>query len=254
MLASRTTYAWAQQAVTLFADDSHFTWEVRDIADLKFLVKCVRATFQTFREFGMQLNMDKSRIVVKLQGGAAKHWLKPRTQRSANGPVMQLGTPHAPIVIPRVHSMVYLGIIASYSGFEQQTFVLRSKRLQLHQRARLYLACVRSSLLYGLHAVGVTNHVARRIEQFDSRALRSLARSPAFLSHESTASLRQRLGPWTDTRATKCRDPQELQWFRAKQLELFAILQQPPTGTSLQPTVNNSVRRGSMSRLRSLFS
>ncbi|CAE7294995.1 unnamed protein product [Symbiodinium microadriaticum] len=86
------------EAITLFADDSHFTWEISSIADLKFLVRCVRATFRTFREFGMQLNMDKSRIVVRLQGGTAKRWLKTRT-------------PHA---------------------------------------------CVRSSLLYGLHAVGIT--------------------------------------------------------------------------------------------------
>ena len=123
---------------------------------------------------------------------------------------MQFGTPHSPILIPRVHSMVYLGIIASYTGFESQTFehrrqaalgwckhrlgrVLRSKRLQLRQRARLYVACVRSSLLYGLTAVGVTGHVVRKLDQFDSRALRSLAPSPAFLSHESSEALRKRL-------------------------------------------------------------
>jgi len=66
VLVSRTSSAWAEKAATLFADDTHFSWVIRDISDLKFLVRCIRVTFKTFQEFGMTLNMDKSRIVVKL--------------------------------------------------------------------------------------------------------------------------------------------------------------------------------------------
>ena len=259
VLASRTSHTWAQQAITLFADDSHFTWIINHVDDLRFLVRSVRATFQTFREFGMQLNMDKSRFVVKLQGGAAKRWLKARTLCSDKGPVMQFGKPHSPILIPRVHSMVYLGIIASYTGFESQTFehrrqaalgckhrlgrVLRSKRLQLRQRARLYVACVRSSLLYGLTAVGVTGHVVRKLDQFDSRALRSLARSPAFLSHESSEALRKRLNVSSpskvlhqalERRIAKSSDAQEHQWFAAKLQELQDVLAVASSSSNLR--------------------
>ena len=259
VLASRTSHTWAQQAITLFADDSHFTWIINHMDDLRFLVRSVRATFQTFREFGMQLNMDKSRFVVKLQGGAAKRWLKARTLCSDKGPVMQFGTPHSLILIPRVHSMVYLGIIASYTGFESQTFEhrrqaalgckhrlgrgLRSKRLQLRQRARLYVACVRSSLLYGMTAVGVTGHVVRKLDQFDSRALHSLARSPAFLSHESSEALRKRLNVSSpshvlhqalERRVAKSSDAQELQWFTAKLQEVQDVLALASSSSNLR--------------------
>ena len=39
VLASRTTSTWAAQAITLFADDSFFTWDISSITDLKFLVR-----------------------------------------------------------------------------------------------------------------------------------------------------------------------------------------------------------------------
>ena len=125
VLVSRTSEAWAAQAATLFADDTHFAWTITSISDLKFMIKCVRATFQTFKEFGMTLNMEKSRIILKLRGGAARRWLKAHTKRTAQGPVLQLGTPHAPIDIPRVYRIVYLGVVASYTAFEQQTYAHR---------------------------------------------------------------------------------------------------------------------------------
>ena len=253
VLVSRTSEAWAAQAATLFADDTHFAWTITSISDLKFMIKCVRATFQTFKEFGMTLNMEKSRIILKLRGGAARRWLKAHTKRTAQGPVLQLGTPHAPIDIPRVHRIVYVGVVASYTAFEQQTYahrqqaalackhrlgrVLRSRRLRLKQRVRLHIACVRSSLLYGLHAVGITPTVARRLVQFDNRSLRALSRSPAFLSHESTSDLRRRLeasDPLQTLRGTlqrrlaKCADPATRDWFRAKLEALEAILLQAP--------------------------
>ena len=253
VLVSRTSEAWAAQAATLFADDTHFAWTIKSISDLKFMIKCVRVTFQTFKEFGMTLNMDKSRIVLKLRGGSARRWLKAHTKRTLQGPVLQLGTPHAPIDIPRVHRIVYLGVVASYTSFEQQTYahrqqaalackhrlgrVLRSRRLRLKQRVRLHIACVRSSLLYGLHAVGINPAVARRLVQFDNRSLRALSRSPAFLSHESTSNLRRRLDasdPLQTLRGTlqrriaKCTDSVTTDWFRAKLAELEAILLQAP--------------------------
>ena len=161
VLASRTSASWAKQAITMFADDTHISWDI-----------CSK----TFADFGMKLNPEKSKIIIKLRGGAARRWLKAHTQRTAKGPMLNLGTPHAPILTPRVHSTVYLGIVISYNGYEAQTFahrhqaalqcrhrlskVLRSRRLLLKQRTRLYVACVRSSLLYGMHVVGITPSIA----------------------------------------------------------------------------------------------
>ncbi|CAE7423843.1 unnamed protein product, partial [Symbiodinium microadriaticum] len=95
VLASRTSASWAAQAITMFADDTHISWDIDSTADLRFLVKCIQITFQTFEEFGMRLNPDKSKFILKIRGGAARKWIKAHTQRTATGPVLNLGTPHA---------------------------------------------------------------------------------------------------------------------------------------------------------------
>ncbi|CAE7689836.1 unnamed protein product, partial [Symbiodinium necroappetens] len=95
VLASRTSACWAARAITMFADDTHISWDIDSTADLRFLVKCIQITFQTFAEFGMRLNPDKSKFILKIRGGAARKWIKAHTQRTANGPVLNLGTPHA---------------------------------------------------------------------------------------------------------------------------------------------------------------
>ena len=251
VLASRTSASWAAQAITMFADDTHISWDIDSTADLRFLVKCIQITFQTFEEFGMRLNPDKSKFILKIRGGAARKWIKAHTQRTATGPVLNLGTPHEPILIPRVHCAVYLGIVISYGSYEQQTFahrhqaalqcrhrlskVLRSKRLLLKQRTRLYVACIRSSLLYGLHVVGITPGIARKLDQFEARSLRAIAFSPSYITRESTASLRLRLGVMSplqaiqgilDRRLVKCQTPEELAWFRSRLFDVVTLQQQ----------------------------
>ena len=120
-----------------------------------------------------------------------------------------LGTPHAPIWVPRVSSIVYLGIVASFQGFEMQTLrhrlqaaaqnkhrllkVLHNKVLTVHERVRLYCACVRSALLYGLHATGHTPATVQKLDAFDIRALRAIAKSPVHLTKESNLVFRARL-------------------------------------------------------------
>ena len=154
----------------------------------------------------MQVNPEKSKVVVALRGSAAARWLRKHSQRTPEGTFLDLGTPHQPLRIQQVSQIVYLGVVASYSGFEMQTFkhrqkaaaqnrqrllkLLHSRLLSQNQRVRLYRACVVSSLLYGLHAVGLTIPVQRLLEATDARALRALVRSPAHLYHETTNSIR----------------------------------------------------------------
>ena len=137
---------------------------------------------------------------------------------------------------------MYLGVVASYTGFELQTFrhrqraaaqnrqrllkLLHSRQLSLSQRVRLYRACVVSSQLYGLHATGVNAQILRELEAADARGLRAIARSPAHLYHESTTKLRQRLkvdSPTSTLRLIlqrRCSNVVDLQlkaWFESEQ-------------------------------------
>ena len=71
--------------------------------------------------------------------------------------------------------------------------VLNNRVLTIHERVRLYVACVRSSLLYGVHATGQTTATIRLLDAYDARALRAISKSPAHVTKESTADLRRRL-------------------------------------------------------------
>ena len=232
--------------MTLFADDSHLAWDVWRVDDLAFVTRCVQHTFRVFQEFGMTVNPDKSQITLRLRGSAAARWMRRHCIRvSGGGEVVELGSPHASLRIPRVGKMVYLGIIASYQGFEMQTCLhrqqaalvnrhrlartLHCRQLTMAQRVRLYIACVRSSMLYGQHAVGTNLAVLRKQNQFDARVLRAIAKTPSHLTHESTQALRTRLrveSPMqvliqTLTRRTRrAQDPSSVAWFAAHLLEL----------------------------------
>ena len=207
VVAERTSTAWAAAAMTLFADDTHLAWDIRTTQDLSFFLHSVRVTFAVFAEFGLTINPEKSQLVVRLRGSAAAPSRKHKDVGPA-GSVLNVGTPHKPIRIPLVPRMTYLGIVASYGPYEMQTCLHRQKAalanrqrvakvlhhrlLTVQQRVRLYVACVRSCLLYGQHAVGFSHGVLRKHDQFDSRVLRAIARAPAHITHETTAALRER--------------------------------------------------------------
>ena len=209
LLVARTDEQWAKDFVTIFADDWLLQFLIRSTRDLAKLGPYVRAAFDVLSEVGMTVNPSKSKIVLRVIGSQAKAWLKQHVRRSDKGPVVSLGLPHKPLHLPRVTSITYLGVEASLTSFEMQTCRLRLKMcmavkhrlvrllhssgLSLRHKVTLYRASIRSSMLYGLHAVGLTQPVLRRIDAADSRSLRALARSPSHITHESTAALRARL-------------------------------------------------------------
>ena len=158
----------------------------------------------------MVVNAGKSKVVVGLRGSTARRWLRRRSCVTAGSAALNFGTPHDPLVIPRVASFVHLGVVAPYGSYEALTLthrlkaarsnrqrlmrVLRCGRFTLRHRVCLYVACIRSTLHFGLHAVGVAPATCRRLEAYDARALRAIARSPVHITRESNDSLRRRLG------------------------------------------------------------
>ena len=208
-LKGRTSDCWVDNLVTCFADDTHLAWDIEQPSDLDFVCRSLRATFQLLKECNMVVNSDKSSVILGLRGNHAKRWIRTHIVARAGKRCLNFGIPGDPLCIPMVDSFVYLGVVVSYRQFEQQTLqhriqaasanrarlnkVLHSKQLAVRRRVCLYVSCVRSSLMYGLHAVGLTESVLRKLESVDARHLRSVARSPVHLTHESNTALRKRL-------------------------------------------------------------
>ena len=196
-LSEITSPEWAQACITLFADDSHLAWLISSQQDFDFTCQCIRRTVDLFRSVGVDVNPSKSTFVLQIRGSTAKRWIQAHQQQSAKGPVIDVGLPHAPLLVPRAKHMMYLGVVASYQGFELQTCkhrmqiamqnkhrllkVLHASNLTQKYRVRLYLACIRSTTIFGQHAVGLTTAVLYKLEQADARALRAISRSKKVL-------------------------------------------------------------------------
>ena len=237
-LCSRVGQEWADEFITLYADDSLLQWIINSTADLDHMCRCIRSTFDLLTSTGMQVNAAKSQLIIQLQGATGKRWLKAHLHRAKEGFTVSVGTPSHPIYLPRVSHFTYLGVVASLGSFEMQTCkhrlragaqvrhrllrVLHSAGLRVRQRAILYQACVRSSFLYGQHAVGVTFGVLRKLEAQDAKNLRGIARSPAHLWHERSQTLRARLGLRSvhhmlvklyQNRGRRCLELESRNWF-----------------------------------------
>ena len=125
------------------------------------------------------------------------------------GSFISVGTPQQPIELPLVKVVTYLGIQLSYGNLELQTCnfrlraaklvrqrllrILHSSGLRIRVRLQLHGACVRSSLLFGIHAVGVNLAVMKRLEAADARFVRAIARDPVHLTRTSNSVLFRRL-------------------------------------------------------------
>ena len=75
----------------------------------------------------------------------------------------------------------------------------------------LYQTLIRSVLVYGLDTGVISATQMARLESFQTRALRWLAKTPSHLQHETSADLRMRLGvPTVESHLRRCR----LKWLR----------------------------------------
>ena len=68
--------------------------------------------------------MLKSGLLLRLQGPAAKAWLRKHVRKTKTGDVVNVGIPGNPIEIPRVDVLTYLGIQLSYGSFECENQLL----------------------------------------------------------------------------------------------------------------------------------
>ena len=216
-LSLRTSPEWVAKLVTWFADDQHLGWFVSSPGDLDFICRSLRTTFGLLKECGMCANPLKSIVTLGLRGSYARRWVKAHTVWSSGQKCVDFGVPGQPLPIPSGDTFPYLGTVLSFGAFEMQTCrhriraaqtqrsrllrYLHSGQLTLRRRTTLYNACVRSSMFYGLHVVGVTEPVLQKLASTGAKFTRALACSPAHILHETTADLLKRLGLQTPLQA-----------------------------------------------------
>ena len=107
--------------------------------------------------------------------------------------------------MPIVTSATYLGIKISYHNFEKQTLqhrlaaanaqrarllkILHRKGISVKRRLQLWVTCVRSAALYGLHAVGLGQKQVDRLTMSLTKHIRAIVGSFAHMRKESSRDL-----------------------------------------------------------------
>ena len=200
----------AKESLILFADDFLAKFILRDMRDVQALTTHVRYLFETLEEACMTANPEKSKLHIKAAGIPLKKWLHARTVTRKGTKCLAIQTPFDTLFLPLCDSLTYLGAIVSYGAYEDQTAEHRVRAAQanvarlakhlftqhgmgLRVRLRLFLTCVRSSLLYGITPIGITSKSLSLLQRFEAKYIRKLARSPAHLTLERTQDLYHRL-------------------------------------------------------------
>ena len=209
-MADTESLHWIQHNATMFADDLLLQWEYHSVSELERMISAIQHCFQVLARLGLQVQHRKTQLLVAQRGRLAHKWWKSHTASTKEGRFLRIPQPnHKDLHLPIVPQLTYLGIVLSYVDAATATVehrlhvaeaqrarllkVLHSRALPLHKRVQLWLACVRSSALYGLHLLDLKQKHVARITITLVRHLRAIARSFAHMSQETSQALLLRL-------------------------------------------------------------
>ena len=161
--------------------------------------------------FGLDLNMDKTVVLLNMKGGRAPKWRKKVLRKEGDVTKLKLDAPvrpNPPLLLRLVKEHKYLGIMLSYDHCQDRTWILRKNaasatfaRLRkwwgttfpLHQQARLWFQTVWLLLSMDYKKLVLVPRGVQRFHGFVMRHLRILARSPRGADCETNISLLSRL-------------------------------------------------------------
>ncbi|CAE7198951.1 unnamed protein product [Symbiodinium sp. CCMP2592] len=207
----RLSSQWPRDSMTLYADDTHCAWKLENAQDLAFFIQSAVVVLEVYQEFGMQVNTEKSALIIRLAGTHGARWLKKHTEMINGRPHFLLAHGLQSFRVPLVQKVKYLGVIISYTNFETASVkhrlqaggltrqrmakVLHSSRyLSIGQRLEIYRACVRTTILYGIQHMALSEKDRLLVHRRDVRYVRAIAKSPVHITKETTEALFSRLG------------------------------------------------------------
>ena len=205
-LARMLGYSWVRSHITVYADDNHLAWTLKDYDDVSKAISEAALVLRSFASHGMTLNLEKT-VALFVVKGKFSSGLRRRYITSVKG------TKHLrlddTLVIPLVTSHVYLGMCVSYGLLTKKTLshrrhcarktfmALRTwwapSRLPLDKRIQLWKTCVWPSLCYSLAETGLGAPQCLDFRRTVYHDLRWIARSPSYWTRETNQELLSRL-------------------------------------------------------------
>ena len=197
------------QALTAYAEDFHVHWEFQHPRDFRNAIAQLPQILKALRDFGMDIALDKTVILLAIKGRSAPSLLKDFTSTIGGKRCLVLRHPTGLTHLPIRTTHQYLGVCIGYNNFELNTVrhrlalswvafhrlhvFLKHAQVPLSRRIQLWQACIWSIMQHGLSAIGADMIGAKLLVSQVSRQLRMVARSPAHVSHETSAALFTRL-------------------------------------------------------------
>ena len=194
---------------TGYADDFHLQWEFQSPREFRNACSVIPRVISDLRAVGMEVSVDKTVILLALQGASAAQLLGDYTATRRGKRVLCLTHPAGNLELPICKFHTYLGVRIGYTTFERATLrhrsslawtafhrlhgLLKNPRIPTYRRVQLWQSNVWSILVYGLPAVGVDRRSAQSLVSLTMRQLRMVSRSPAHRTHESNQDLLARL-------------------------------------------------------------
>ena len=206
-LAGKIGYDRLCQILTLFADDIHGQWTFHSLAELEEALDVLALLFNTLQKFGMVVNASKSKAVLAVAGTQASQIKKRFIRIVDDSPHLKVN--EKGLFIPLVDSFEYLGVMAGYKSFEDETVshrlakgkanywrlatILRGKHaLTARTRVQLWRSCVWTSISYGLDCTGLTPAGIALLETTVLRQVRAALSCPSHITHVSSQDLMQK--------------------------------------------------------------
>ena len=156
----------SKNQLTFYADDYHVSWNI--FSGLQLRNACIQASkiIDELQDSGMQIAIEKTVIIIALGGTQTTQATKDPIQVSKKGRTIRIPTKAGVLQVPVKREHVYLGVKIGYSNWERSPVAYRikqswqrlhrtliSKALPERSRIRLWVACIRSVLFYGLSTI-----------------------------------------------------------------------------------------------------
>ena len=233
-LVHRRSIEWLHRTLTAFADDFCGCWAITSACELLKAVKDLELILDILASFRLQVNFQKTALLISVKGKDAKATLNTLLVHKAGVPHLKVQVQGKEQLLKICESHTYLGtklayrnrrdlnvahrISAAQTRYQQIRKVLNGRNpLSTKYRLRLWAACVNSSLLYSLEAVGCSLKGLRKLYTLATRHIRAILKLPAHLSRVTdvtiwdTAGLQppeqhilQRMQKFSDSRDPSC--------------------------------------------------
>ncbi|CAE7708124.1 MCAT [Symbiodinium sp. CCMP2592] len=186
--------SWSGEHAVLYADDSHLRWQFCTFMGLEKSIAELRTILKIFARFGMKVNEKKTQALLMVTGSDKGKVHKHYVRTGHEGKRLLLSPKDPTRWLPLVTQAPYLGLILSYDRFEALSTrhriskanqrrwalapVIHSRRLGVKYKLQVWRSCVQSTLLYGLHAFGLTPKLMHEIQVTAMKHIRAVVSDP----------------------------------------------------------------------------